>query len=74
MIQHATIRPIGLVPGPQSEHGNAIRLAGGMVYASRFAVVLRRDGRVVERWLALARAHCGNADAVMAAPAERCSR
>ncbi|MEZ5680144.1 MAG: dihydropteroate synthase [Erythrobacter sp.] len=52
MIQHATIRPIGLVPGPQSEHGNAIRLAGGMVYASRFAVVLRRDGQVVERWLA----------------------
>ena len=46
------IRPIGLVPGPQSEHGNAIRLAGGMVYASRFAVILRRDGEVVERWLA----------------------
>ncbi|QPC99508.1 dihydropteroate synthase [Qipengyuania soli] len=52
MIQHATIRPIGLVPGPQSEHGNAVRLAGGMIYASRFAVVLRRDGKVVERWLA----------------------
>ena len=46
------IRPIGLVPGPQSEHGNAIRLAGGMVYASRLAVILRRDGEVVERWLA----------------------
>ena len=46
------IRPIGFAPGPQSEHGNAIRLAGGMVYASRFAVVLRREGRVVERWLA----------------------
>ena len=46
------IRPIGLVPGPQSEHGNAIRLAGTMVYASRFAVILRRDGEVVERWLA----------------------
>ena len=52
MIQHAYIRPIGLVPGPQSEHGNAIRLAGTMVYASRFAVILRRDGEVVERWLA----------------------
>ena len=47
------IRPIGLVRhGPQSEHGNAIRLAGGMVYASRLAVILRRDGEVVERWLA----------------------
>ncbi|HAW35149.1 MAG TPA: dihydropteroate synthase [Erythrobacter sp.] len=46
------IRPIGLVPGPQSEHGNAIRLAGTMVYASRFAVIQRRDGEVVERWLA----------------------
>ncbi len=52
MTQHATIRPIAFVPGPQSEHGNAIRLAGGMLYASRFAVVLRRDGAVVERWLA----------------------
>ena len=46
------IRPIGFVPGPQSEHGNAIRLAGTMVYASRFAVIVRRDGEVVERWLA----------------------
>jgi len=47
------IRPIGFAPGPQSEHGNAIRLAGGMVYASRFAVVLRREGSVIERWLAM---------------------
>jgi dihydropteroate synthase len=46
------IRPLGFVPGPQSEHGNAIRLAGGMVYASRFAVILRRDGAIAERWLA----------------------
>lgn len=46
------IRPVGFAPGPQSEHGNAIRLAGGMVYASRFAVILRRDGDVAERWLA----------------------
>ena len=46
------VRPIGFAPGPQYEHGNAIRIAGGMVYASRFAVILRRDGRVVDRWLA----------------------
>ena len=52
MTDRIYIRPIGFVPGPQSEHGNAIRLAGGMVYASRFAVVLRRDGDIAERWLA----------------------
>ena len=52
MTDSIYIRPIGLVPGPQSEHGNAIRLAGGMVYASRFAVVLRRNGKIAERWLA----------------------
>ena len=52
MTDQVYIRPIGLVSGPQAEHGNAIRLAGGMVYASRFAVILRRDGRIVERWLA----------------------
>ena len=52
MTDRVYIRPIGFAPGPQAEHGNAIRLAGGMVYASRFAVILRRDDRVIERWLA----------------------
>lgn len=52
MTETIYIRPIGFAPGPQSEHGNAVRLAGGMVYASRFAVILRRDGVVAERWLA----------------------
>jgi dihydropteroate synthase len=52
MSESVYIRPVGFAPGPQSEHGNAIRLAGGMVYASRFAVILRREGVVVERWLA----------------------
>ncbi|EDL48912.1 dihydropteroate synthase [Erythrobacter sp. SD-21] len=52
MTDSIYIRPLGFVPGPQAEHGNAIRLAGGMVYASRFAVILRRDGAVAERWLA----------------------
>ena len=52
MSDRVYIRPIGLVPGSQSEHGNAIRLAGGMIYASRFAVILRRDGTIAERWLA----------------------
>lgn len=52
MSERIYIRPIGFAPGPQHEHGNAVRMAGGMIYASRFAVILRRDGRVVERWLA----------------------
>lgn len=52
MNQRIYIRPIGFAPGPQSEHGNAVRLGGGMVYASRFAVILRRDGAIAERWLA----------------------
>ncbi|MBX7513250.1 dihydropteroate synthase [Qipengyuania sp. GH38] len=52
MSDRVYIRPVGFAPGPQSEHGNAIRLAGTMVYASRFAVILRRDGEVVERLLA----------------------
>ncbi|HEU4820200.1 MAG TPA: dihydropteroate synthase [Qipengyuania sp.] len=51
MTDRIYIRPIGFAPGPQCEHGNAVRLAGGMVYASRFAVILRRDGAVAERWL-----------------------
>ena len=52
MSDSVYLRPIGIAPGPQSEHGNAVRLAGGMVYASRFAVILRRGGQIVERWLA----------------------
>ena len=50
MSDSVYIRPIGFAPGPQSEQGNAIRLGGGMVYASRLAVILRRDGRVTDRW------------------------
>ncbi len=45
------IRPIGFCSGPQAENGNAVRLAGGMIYAHRFAVILRRDGMIAERWL-----------------------
>ena len=43
------IRPIALAESPQSEEGEAIRLAGGMTYASRFALIVRRDGEVVSR-------------------------
>ena len=32
MTDRIYIRPIALVPGPQSEHGDAIRLAGTSVH------------------------------------------
>ncbi len=51
MTDSVYIRPIALVPGPQSEEGDAIRLAGSMVYAHRFAVILREaGGAVTQRW------------------------
>ncbi len=43
------IQPLTFVPGPQAVEGQAVRLAGGMVYAREFAVMLRRDGEVIER-------------------------
>jgi dihydropteroate synthase len=43
------IHPIALAESPQSEEGEAIRLAGGLVYASRFAVIVREGGRVISR-------------------------
>ena len=53
MPQHASrsvyIRPIGFAPGPQSEEGDTVRLAGGMIYAHRFAVIVRENGSVTER-------------------------
>lgn len=43
------LRPTALCDSPQSEEGEALRLAGGMVFASRFALVEREGGRVVAR-------------------------
>ena len=43
------IRPIGLAESPQGEEGEAVRLAGGLVYAARFALIVREGGRVVSR-------------------------
>ena len=43
------LRPIALADSPQSEDGEAIRLGGGMVYASRFALIQREGGRVTAR-------------------------
>lgn len=45
------LHPIGLTSGPQAEDGAAIRLGGSLVYASRFALVVRKDGAVVHRRL-----------------------
>ena len=49
MSDHIYIQPIGLTASPQNEHGDTIRLAGGMIYAHRFAVTIVRDGQVVSR-------------------------
>lgn len=49
MTTRIYIRPIGLSDSPQSEMGEAIRLAGGLVYAHRFALILRQGGRVTSR-------------------------
>ncbi len=43
------LRPIALCDSPQSEEGEAVRLAGGMVYASRFALIERTNGKVTAR-------------------------
>ena len=43
------LRPIALADSPQSEDGAAVRLAGGMVYASRFALIGRANRKVVSR-------------------------
>lgn len=46
------IQPLTTVSGPQAVEGEAVRLAGGTVYAREFVVILRRDGRVIERHIA----------------------
>jgi len=51
MTASAYLHPIAFASGPQAEEGAAIRLAGSMVYASRFALVVREDGAVVSRRL-----------------------
>ena len=49
MTDRLYIQPLTFVSGPQAVEGDAVRLAGGMVYAREFAVILRRDGAVVSR-------------------------
>ena len=43
------LRPIALAESQQSEEGDALRLAGGLVYASRFALIARHGGKVTAR-------------------------
>jgi dihydropteroate synthase len=49
MTDQVYIRPIALAESPQSEGGDAIRLGGSLVWASRFALIVRREGKVVAR-------------------------
>lgn len=48
-MQKIYVRPIGLVDSPQAEEGDAVRLAGGLVYANRFALIVCEGGKVVSR-------------------------
>ncbi|MXO74501.1 dihydropteroate synthase [Altererythrobacter aerius] len=49
MSERLYLVPIGLAASPQAEDGDAVRLASGLVFAHRFAAIVRRDGRVVGR-------------------------
>lgn len=49
MTRKLYIRPIAFADSPQSEDGEAVRLGGAMVWSSRFALILRENGRVVSR-------------------------
>jgi dihydropteroate synthase len=43
------LRPIAIAHSPQSEEGEAVRLAGGLTYASRFALIARAGGKIAAR-------------------------
>lgn len=43
------LRPIAFAESPQGEDGAALRVAGGLTFASRFAVIAREGGKVVSR-------------------------
>ena len=49
MSETLYLRPIALAASPQSDEGAAVRIAGGLTYASRFALIRRSDGRVTAR-------------------------
>lgn len=49
MTRKLYIRPIALADSPQAEEGEAIRLGGSMVWASRFALIVREGTKVISR-------------------------
>lgn len=49
MTDRIYIQPLTLVSGPQAVEGDALRLAGSMVFAREIAIVLTRGGEVVQR-------------------------
>ena len=49
MTRKLYIRPIAFAESPQSEEGEAVRLSGSMAWASRFALIVRENGKVVSR-------------------------
>ncbi len=51
MSESVYIRPIALAGSPQDHDGAAIRLGGSMVWASRFALIQRSNGKVIAREL-----------------------
>ena len=68
------LHPIAFASGPQAEDGAAIRLGGSMVYASRFALVMREGGAVVQRLLFGARGFDAALTSLDAAQAEEAQR
>ncbi|MFL0357180.1 dihydropteroate synthase [Erythrobacter sp. GH1-10] len=74
MTASVYLHPIAFASGPQAEDGAAIRLAGSMVYASRFALVVRDEGTATQRLLFGARgfeAAATSLDSALAAEAQR---
>jgi len=55
MIKKLYIRPIGVVPNPQSVDGDAVRLGGSLAYARDFALIVAEDGKVRSSTLATPR-------------------
>ena len=49
MTRKLYIRPIAFADSPQAEEGEAVRLGGAMVWASRFALIVREGARVISR-------------------------
>lgn len=65
MAQQLYIQPLTTVSGPQAAEGDALRLAGTMVYAREFAIIRRDGGKVVARQIVT---KAGMADALAALP------